>query len=59
MTGNSMVPSGPSCPKITSQLGGAWLEIVNADDADRVEKEKMVLAKADAASEAKKSVDIV
>jgi hypothetical protein len=59
MAGNSMAPSGPSRPKITSQLGGAWLEVVNADDADRVEKEKMVLAKADAASEAKKSVDVV
>ena len=46
-------------PKVTSQLGGAWLTILNADDEDKVEKEKMALAKAEAAAEAKKSVDVV
>jgi hypothetical protein len=49
----------PFCPKITSQLGGAWLEVLNADDADRVEKERMALAKAEAALDAKKSVEKV
>jgi surface antigen len=46
-------------PTVTSQLGGAWLTVLNADDEDKVEKEKMAIAKAEAAAEAKKSVDVV
>ena len=46
-------------PKISTQLGGAWLAVLDADDANKVEKEKMVLAKAVAAAEAKKNVDIL
>lgn len=39
--------------------GGAWLTILNADDEDKVKKEKIAIAKAEAAAEAKKSVDVV
>jgi hypothetical protein len=49
-----------SCrPRIMSQLGGAWLAALKADDEDKVEKEKTAIAKAEAAAEAKKSVDVV
>lgn len=33
--------------------------VIDADAADEVEKEKLLLAKAEAASEAKKSVDVM
>ena len=46
-------------PTVTSQLGGAWLTVLDADDEDKVEKEKMAIAKAEAAAEGKKSVDVV
>jgi hypothetical protein len=49
----------PTCPKISSQLGGTWLAVIDADTADEVEKDKLLLAKAEAASEAKKSVDVM
>jgi hypothetical protein len=49
----------PTRPKISSQLGGAWLAVIDADTADEVEKDKLLLAKAEAASEAKKSVDVM
>jgi hypothetical protein len=46
-------------PKISSQLGGAWLAVLDADAADKVEKEKLAIDKAEAASEARKSVDVI
>lgn len=55
----SREPAAPRRPKISSQLGGTWLEILDGDAADELEKEKQSLAKAEAASEAKKSVDVM
>lgn len=55
----SREPAAPRRPKISTQLGGAWLEIIDGDAADELEKEKRSLAKAEAASEAKKSVDVM
>jgi len=46
-------------PKISSQLGGAWLELLDRDARDEVQKENLRLAKAEAAAEAKKSVDLL
>jgi hypothetical protein len=47
------------CPKISSQLGGAWLKVIDADAADELRKETVQLAKAEAALEAKKTVDVM
>jgi hypothetical protein len=58
----SSVPNSPTVsrqPRISTQLGGTWLTVLDADDADKVENERMALAKAEAASEAKKSVDVL
>lgn len=46
-------------PKISTQLGGAWLEVLNADAADEVEKVKLASAEAESAAEAKKNVDVM
>jgi hypothetical protein len=46
-------------PKISTQLEGAWLAVLDANDVDKVEKEKVVLVKAEVAAEAKKNVDIL
>jgi Ulp1 family protease len=55
----SSVRHSPAQPKISSQLGGAWLEVLDGDVQDELQKEKLQLAKAEAAAEAKKSVDVL
>jgi hypothetical protein len=40
-------------------LGGAWLEVLDRDAADELHKEMVRLAKMEAASDAKKSVDVL
>jgi hypothetical protein len=63
--GSSSKPSIPNSPavlcrpKISTQLGGTWLAVLDADDVNKVENERMALAKAEAASEAKKCVDVL
>jgi hypothetical protein len=62
MAGSSTSHSSPilsRCPKISSQLEGAWLELLDHDARDEVQKENLRLAKAEAAAEAKKSVDLL
>jgi hypothetical protein len=64
---SSSAPADPLCnaplpsrrPKISSQLGGAWLKVIDADAADELQKETVRLAKAEAALEAKKTVDVM
>lgn len=58
-TSVSHTPVKPTRPKIGSQLGSAWLAVIDADAADEVEKDRLLLAKAEATSEAKKSVDVM
>jgi hypothetical protein len=62
MAGSSTSNSSPILshrPKISSQLGGAWLELLDCDAQDEVQKENFRLAKAEAAAEAKKNVDLL
>ena len=59
-TGHSSNAPPPSRrPKISSQLGGAWLKVIDADAADELQKENARLAKAQAALDAKKTVDVM
>lgn len=59
--GSSSVPHPTATPRprISSQLGGAWLEVLDRDAADELHKEMVRLAKMEAASDAKKSVDVL
>ena len=62
MAGSSTSDPSPTLsrrPKISSQLGGAWLELLDRDAQDEVQKENLRLAKAEAAAEVKKSVDLL
>jgi hypothetical protein len=55
----SQTPVVSSKPRCTSQLGGAWIVQLDADAIDELEKQNALVAKAEAAAEAKKAVDVM
>jgi hypothetical protein len=55
----SQIPVISSKPRCTSQLGGAWITQLDADAIDELEKQNTLVAKVEAATEAKKAVDIM